>query len=99
MGVAQPRAGYPSKTAAVIGMTAKGYHDDEIALILQISKASVAALRCSNRKSKNLKIINIAFTAEQYTDLSEQARCENWTVADEIKARCFNTDYLDPEGA
>jgi len=95
---AQPVAGYPSKTAAVTALTEKGICDFEIARLIGSDVKSVAALRAS-AKRHNGRVIKIRLTDDEFNNLSELAKAEGWSINDEIKARCFNTDYLDPETA
>ncbi|MBL4757518.1 MAG: hypothetical protein JKY32_07740 [Rhizobiales bacterium] len=96
MPAAVPVEGYPSKTTAVTGLTERGYNDVEIAHLLQTSIAAIAALQANVKRRNSCKIVSLRLTNDEYDDLSQQAKSEGWSLTDEIKARCFNTDYLDP---
>lgn len=47
MSTSKPTLGYPSRTAAVIGMLAEGFQEHDIARKIGISVSTVSALRCS----------------------------------------------------
>lgn len=53
----QPILGYPSKTAAVVALTADGVATRDIAARLGISVAAVGALRGSDRKTAGKRTV------------------------------------------
>lgn len=53
-----PTLGYPSRTAAVLALSARGMSDSAIARATGIAVSSVAALRCSaRRRADRLELI------------------------------------------
>lgn len=51
MGVAIPTLGYPSRTAAVLALRAKGIHQRDIGVRIGISHSTVAALEASAKRT------------------------------------------------